>query len=336
MDQRTKNEGFEETVELMPIHGPIPLLIPDGYQCVSTSIDFQGNLIQFFVPFIVAADVSGTWEQPGWAIFPNTRAEKNYNAIVQITSETNAVRFELRSVDAAFPKVQILSDGKILVVSSRCHRRKDGTHENNAKIFIQDGSLETEFCLGDGIEDIQVDSSDRLWVGYFDEGIFGNFGWGGYADTGYTEPIGSSGLECFDKNGEGVWSFSPADGFDSPASVYALNACRDGVWVVYYTDFPIVKIDQQNRVTAWNTNLSGTSQIAVSGELLLAYGGYAEKSKECLLLHLGDGNAQRLANVKLDFPDGSKLKDSNVIGRGEYLHVISDNAWYKFKVPSSF
>jgi hypothetical protein len=48
------------------------------------------------------------------------------------------------------------------------------------------------------------------------------------------------------------------------------------VWSCYYSGFPIVHIDSQQRVRAWETELSGTRALAVSGESVLVYGGYGE------------------------------------------------------------
>jgi hypothetical protein len=70
--------------------------------------------------------------------------------------------------------LDLLPGGEILVVGSRSQRFRDGTVEDNAHVFDPGGAHLRSFCLGDGIERIGVDGAGTIWVGYFDEGVFGN------------------------------------------------------------------------------------------------------------------------------------------------------------------
>ena len=44
----------------------------------------------------------------------------------------------------------------------------------------------SRFCLGDGIQDCVVKKDGTIITSYFDEGVFGNYGW--------DEPLGDCGL----------------------------------------------------------------------------------------------------------------------------------------------
>ena len=46
--------------------------------------------------------------------------------------------------------------------------------EANGRLFASDGTLLSRIDLGDAIEYLDIDANDRAWVGWFDEGIFGN------------------------------------------------------------------------------------------------------------------------------------------------------------------
>jgi hypothetical protein len=89
--------------------------------------------------------------------------------------------------------------------------------------------------MGDGINSVQTTDEGMIWTSYFDEGVFGNYRW--------NQPMGASGLNCFDSAGRILWEFKPPAGFDSICDCYSLNVANNAVWTCYYTDFPLVKID---------------------------------------------------------------------------------------------
>jgi hypothetical protein len=83
--------------------------------------------------------------------------------------------------------------GSILLVGARSWWRSDGP-DRNAVIYGADGRVLAEETLGDGIEHVLADGTGHIWVGYFDEGVFGNYGWG---RPGSPEPLGACGLTGF-------------------------------------------------------------------------------------------------------------------------------------------
>jgi hypothetical protein len=285
-----------------------------------------------FVPGEAADAVFGTTKNSQGASFPKTHTEQNYIARICVSSSEETQVCDLPLVTATFPIVQTLPGGDILVVAPRCSRNQDGTHEYNARVYERTGDLAAEFCLGDGIEHVQTDHAGNIWVAYFDEGVFGNFGWG---TRNGAEPIGSAGLVRFDRSGKKVWEYQPPNEIDSICDCYALNVSSGGVWACYYTDFPIIRIDSHGRIEWWLTNLSGTRHIAVNGTTVLAFGGYRDRRSDCQLLRLEQGHAVSVADVSLRLSDNVRLDTCTVIGRDSLLHVFTPTEWYSFAVPDS-
>jgi hypothetical protein len=290
-----------------------------------------GEAIRLWVKDAAEDVIFATEKQQSGASFPKTHTEQTYDARVLITTEWGTVEHELPFMAATFPLVQTLPSDDFLVVAPRCRRFKDGTHEMNARVYHSNGSIKCEFCLGDGIQHLQADSDGRIWVGYFDEGIFGNYGWG---SLGGAKPLGNAGLVCYDRSGNKVWEFDAPSGFDSMADCYALNVGKGVVWTCYYTGFPVVSVDSGWHVRGWGTALRGVRELAVSGDSVLAYGGYGEHGTACKLLRLRDGRADEEAEVQLRLPEGVELHQSTVIGRGGLLHVFTGDEWHMFSPES--
>lgn len=177
---------------------------------------------------------------------------------------TNAYRTVLSDLTVAFPYLQPLPGGDLLVVGARCHRFAGGTAERNAWVYAADGAPSREMVLGDGIADVQVTAKGAIWVSYFDEGILGNFGWGGQG----APPIGATGLvhfDRFDAHGAKQWEFHPPPGLNVMFDCYALNVASDVVWAYYYTEFPLVRITPDGRTRGWRSEVPGATAFATDG-----------------------------------------------------------------------
>lgn len=164
------------------------------------------------------------------------RPVKKANWTIRIIDEDNIDTIEIKNIAFIPSEVDMFSDGTILLVQPRCEK-KGLVIERNARIYNPNGQLISAFTLGDGIEQMQIDETDTIWVGYFDEGIFGNFGW--------EEPIGSDGVIAFDKSGEKLWGARKFSIIDS----YALNVTSSThVQFYYYDDFKIVTLNEKKKV----------------------------------------------------------------------------------------
>jgi hypothetical protein len=302
-----------------------------GFSALSHSVGFEGDALRLLVRSDLAHVAFGREESPGFASFPLTRAEEEYHALLEVTGPSGTYEIGLKDLSDTFPLVQLLPGGNPLVVSTRSRRYGDGTHEFNARIYDTQGVLRADLLLGDGIQHLQTDKRGNIWVGYFDEGVYGNFGWGGSGDAG---PVGASGLLCFNARGEKLWEYQPVSGTDSISDVYALNVFGDEAWAYYYTDFPLVRIGGDRRVEAWTTDTAGARAFAV-GELdVLLFGGYGENRTAAKWLRLTDHKARTEQDVSLSLTDGGNLAEATVTGRGHILHVFAGDLWYQFSTNS--
>src|SRR5215510_5239180 len=318
-------------IELRPSAPVRTLHRHSGFKAVSVSVGLDGTAIRLLVRDDAADPLFATTENPGFALFPETQTDKEYAAILSVSGASRSEEIALAGLTATFPQIEMLPNGEILVVAPRCERFQDGGHELNAQVYDRTGTLRREFLLGDGIEHVQADARGNIWVGYFDEGVYGNFGWGGAEGP---TPLGAAGLSCFSAEGERLWDFSPPEGFDYISDCYALNVSRHGAWACYYTGFPFVFIDANWQMRCWENEFVGSSAFAVAEERILLYGGYRDERTRCLLLRLSDKSADLIAHVSLALPHTVNLAQSRVIGRDCELHVFSGDDWYRFSIES--
>lgn len=157
-------------------------------------------------------------------------------------------RVDIKETSRASSDVQMLSDGRVIQVAGRARWTPDGG-EKNAGLYSPEGDLLKEACVGDGIAKMYTDAEDRLWIGYFDEGVLGNYGWGSLWDEKTEQyypteaPIGEPGLNRYTADLSLDWSY-PGDTKGAPwiCDIYALNVGLKGVWNCSYTDFAVTRI----------------------------------------------------------------------------------------------
>jgi hypothetical protein len=178
-------------------------------------------------------------ESPGFASFPDPRTHRPVVARVVTYNPRPERDAAIADLEIAFPKVQPLPGDRTLIVGARCRWRPDGP-ERNAIVIDANGRREADGTLGDGVQEVLTTPSGMVWVGYFDEGVYGNYGWGAPGP----EPVGSHGIVRFAPDLTVDWQY-PYDAEGGAISdVYAMNVDAETVWSSYYTDFPIVRIAQ--------------------------------------------------------------------------------------------
>lgn len=317
-------------LELSPIGSPVQLPSVDQHSCVSSGVTARGEVAQLWVPRPTEQFVFEYDERPGFARFPKSKSQVQFSGMLVCTGSLGSRTQNLIGLDAAFPHVDVFPNGDVLVCSARCHKRKDGSVELNARIYGTGGAVITEFCLGDGIEHLGIDGRSRIWAGYSDEGVYGNYGWGTSSEN---SPIGAFGIVCFNNQGQKLWEYKPPQGFDYISDCYTLNCADDAVWACTYTDFPMIRIDDDLVVNAWHSDLSGPKAIAVNGKSILAFGGYRDSAWDCSLLRVSGSRIETVSQVRLMLPAPVSLHAATVIGRGKFLSVIHDGLWFQFDVP---
>jgi hypothetical protein len=129
------------------------------------------------------------------------------------------------------------------------------------------------------------------------------------------------------------WEYPSGPG--GPGSVddcYALNIDGETVWACYYSDFPIVRI-QNDSVQAWTNDVSGAKAIAVRSDLVWLAGGYRAERDRLVAGRLGRHRLAVQSVSRIVLPDGSDLPDTAVImGAGSRLHVVHERDWYVLDV----
>lgn len=124
--------------------------------------------------------------------------------------------------------VQRFSNGDYLLVEARETKKHP-----NAFICDKNGKFLRAFKIGDAVNKLIVDAKDRIWVGYFDEGVFGG------------SEISQYGLNRFDKNGRLEYSFM-CDGLNID-DCYNLNIdAHNNAIIAPYSKPKIAIIDGQN------------------------------------------------------------------------------------------
>jgi len=204
-------------------------------------------------------------------MFVDTEANTSYAAIcLSVDWDSGEVVYQ-EIVDLKFHKmnfhfIQPIGEN-ILLLGARCMYHKNNGPEKNAVIVDSSGKVIDEFCLGDGIQDCMVTDDGDIITSYFDEGVFGNFGW--------DQPIGSCGLIVWSGKGEIKWE-AKRPIYDC----YAMNIDEHNcIWYYYYDDFKLVKTDFNHDIV-YNPQNSGFSGFLISkdGRTIIHDGGYHKHS----------------------------------------------------------
>ena len=181
-------------------------------------------------------------------------------------------------------------------------------------------------CLGDGLQHVVVAADGGIWAGYFDEGVFGNLGWGGPGP----EPLGAAGIVRWSPELEKTWELDPRAGL--VADCYALTVADDGTaWACTYTDFPLVRIaGGEVRVTP-TTDVAGPSGLLVDGDRVALLGSYRDPG----LLVVGevlDGRFRVTRSTSLRSPDGAPLPAAELRCRGAVATVVVGPDLYAYEL----
>ncbi|MEU2020129.1 hypothetical protein ABZ541_29275 [Micromonospora sediminicola] len=293
---------------------------------VSASIGATGELVALWAHNDDEAALRAVTTEPGWVVFPAPRTDRPVPARVTRQRDATVDVTHLTAVTVAHPHLQPLPQGRLLVVGARCRWRADGP-DRNAVIYGSDGRVEAQATLGDGVEHVLATTSGEVWVGYFDEGVHGAYGWGDAA-----APIGGPGLVRFSAELEPAWRYPPQ--VDNPWGAiddcYALNVTDDAVWTCYHSDFPLVRIHADAVRDGWRPHIGGVKAIAVNDTRVALFGGYRDRRDHLVIAELTGAAMRVTGEYQLVLPDGGPLPgDTTVIGRGEVLHLITDDTWYR-------
>jgi hypothetical protein len=321
-----------------------PVAAPSGFpELLSFDLDAAGQALTTWTTAegkkaLTHHFTSGTRAPPfrsSTSLFPTDIAVVEHQALEdQVTI--------LPQITTAFIKTQCLLDG-FLVVGARC--RWTSKHiDKNALRFDRSGQLVQEATLGDGIEHIATTPKGLTWVGYFDEGVFGNYGW----DNPGPRAIGRYGINCFNSNLQLI-AHAPGKIYDC----YAMNVAGEAVYACpYSSDWSIRHLDSSGRETTWSNMTRGARHLIVSGNEVALIGGYEGPDRipvdklgderfrarnlpdRVVIGRLENGNFRVLKTSSLKLA-GERLPSTAMLAsRGHELHALLDQVWYRCELKT--
>ena len=253
------------------------------------------------------------------AKFPKTQLDQpnNYRVVAWRDGELRVLN--VRDEPLLVSYVQPLAGG-VLLVGARCQWRPEGP-ENNGAIYDWNGRLRNRICLGDGIADVRTTPDGAIWASYFDEGIFGNYGWGHPGPA----PIGVPGLVSFDTEGHVRYRYDAEKAHtDHPCDVYALNVTgNDDVWLYFYTEFALVHVTPE-RTRSWLPGVSGARALAVRESRVLLLGDYANRAEGRILDLPETGAAPLVEKVLIVDSNDVPLGQATAFGVADALYLFQD------------
>lgn len=204
---------------------------------------------------------------------------------------------------------QPLPAGRWLLVESRAERGND----TNADIFGSSGTILSSFHAGDGIEHVQTTAAGEIWIGYFDEGVYGS------------GELGKSGLVCLSEQGEALlqyWSeIAEPNALPGIDDCYAVNvSAADEVWLDYYSYFPLVRLQDKKFANAWlDWPAKAVRSFAVDGNRLLMTPAYRREGP----LYLAKLQDSSIEEIQVLDSIGRPLHFDVSFGRGPLLCFAS-------------
>lgn len=214
---------------------------------------------------------------------------------------------------------QPLANETLLLV----YPRTRGPLEPNAILVDSSGREGERWYLGDGIEHCQSDAAGNIWVGYFDEGVYGH------------QALGQQGLVKFDQGGQPQFQFQrDAGGFPAISDCYALNVTgQEEAWTCYYTDFPLVRIRNNKAELILDqapAEGSGAMTLDRIGRNCALWSDYEKSS----LAHIVDLETRAYRKVPLTTADGQTFPAWACAARGSRLVLALNSALYEFDLNS--
>jgi hypothetical protein len=232
---------------------------------------------------------------------------------------------ELHEVDRAFPSVHALPDGQLLVVGARAALR-DGVADHNALVFDAENRLSHSGCIGDGVKTVSTTAKGAIWVGYFDEGVFGNRGWGGRGAA----PIGAAGLNRFSSDLALRWSHHP----DEIIDCYSLTTTGEDCYVCPYTKWPILRVTRRDHVERWSNLVAGASALVSMGRQVALVGGYEDERDRVVVGTLERAQLRGTMTGRLRLSQQPWPTADAVIGRDGVLHAFASGRWHALELAA--
>lgn len=286
-------------------HGQLKPAVP-GDVLVSVSVGPAGEAITVWA---TPADRQALLARDGTA--RPTPARPVAARVCTHGADTDAV-VAITALGMAFCQPQPLPGGRVLMVAAR-----GGT----AVVFDADGQPVHQGNLGDGIEHVRTTPAGQVWVGYFDEGVYGN------------DPVAHHGIVRFTDDLQPDWTYPFDSGFGPVDDCYALTIDGETAWSCYYNSFSIVRLADE-AVTGWhNHHVQGATTLIVDRDVCALVGGYKTAPGATVIGRLADGQFEPGGERLLTLPDGQPLPPgTRLASRGPDLHLFIGTTWYRLSL----
>jgi len=303
----------------------------DGDVLVCASAGPAGEVVAVWTaPEALEAVTSKTVAAAGTS-FPDPAAARPMAARITVHAPDLTAVTPVQDLALAHITVQPMPGGRFLLAGARCRWRPEGP-DRNAVLYNSDGQVVSKHVLGDGIAHVLATSTGQVWAGYFDEGIYGNYGWG-LGDG--PEPVGAYGIVRFSPDLEPAWhypKYTEVGPWDAISDCYALNVDDTSTWACYDSDFPVVRI-RDDAVNGWHNDIKGASALAVAGSRVALFGGYGPNHDRLAVTELDDERARLSGQYRIVLPDREPFPPgTQVTGRGSRLHFLTGSNWYQLDV----
>jgi hypothetical protein len=326
--QTTENDpAGVRVLEVRPWIDLAPYL--SGFELVSLSLGPNGELYAL----AVTAPADYRYTAPLGASFPKVWTDNPHDVRILCVDGGHVAQRDIPDQHWNFSYAQPLPDDELLLVVSRSRCFADDVYDLNAKVYARDGALKREFLLGDGIRDVQATTDGRLWVSYFDEGIFGNFGG--------REPIGKPGLILWDRFGNRLFAYSPPKELEPYArmsSCDGLNVISDAdVWCYYFDmapsgTFPLISLREGRVASTWRCPVHGARGIALWQPYILFAGAYRKRDEYYLYELFDGGRIEHRMTFKAVNEDGIPLHGYRITARGSAIILTHESRLYRLDV----
>ena len=194
--RRRRDRARRDDVMTFPVlsvrrHGVIDG--PGGDVRGCASVGSAGEVVAVWTTAEARGAVTSTTVSAAGASFPDPGAARPVAGRITVHAPELAAVTPIQDLALAHITVQPMPGGRFLVAEARCRWRPGGP-DRNAVLYDTDGQVVSEHVFGDGIAHVLTTSTGQVWVGCFDEGIYGNYGWG--LGEG-PEPVGAYGIVQF-------------------------------------------------------------------------------------------------------------------------------------------
>lgn len=282
----------------------------DGYKIVSISIGADNGYYILAVNNITSR-ING--------MFPQIQTSTIHNYKVIIVQWDNVYTVNIDNQKWNYHLVQPIGNDRLVLVCARSLYYGRNKYDLNGKIFDLNGTFIKEFLLGDGIQDMKVTDKDVIWTSYFDEGVFGNYGW--------DNPIGSCGLRSWNQEGEAIYIHNNTDS-NFICDCYAINVVNDNeVWFYYYTDFLLGKI-KDGKIDYYDPKLSGADGFLIYDRYILFRGGYDKRDEYRLFEFVKGGNLKETRMITFTDENDKIIAADNFDCRGSRLFLRAGSKLY--------